>query len=65
MGDHQDWASKVPEISVHPKEPISIRVDKDVLNYFKSTGKGYQTRMNAVLRAFMQHHTSEKGHDNG
>jgi uncharacterized protein (DUF4415 family) len=35
------------------KQSISLRVDPDVLSFFKSYGKGYQTRMNAVLRAFM------------
>lgn len=36
------------------KQSISLRVDPDVLSYFKSLGKGYQTRMNAVLRAYMK-----------
>ncbi len=36
------------------KQSISLRVDPDVLLYFKSMGKGYQTRMNAVLRAYMK-----------
>jgi uncharacterized protein (DUF4415 family) len=35
------------------KEAIKLRVDKDVLGWFKGTGKGYQTRMNNVLRAFV------------
>ncbi len=38
-----------------PKELISIRVDKDVLDWFRSLGRGYQTRMNMVLRSFMEH----------
>jgi uncharacterized protein (DUF4415 family) len=33
------------------KEPISLRVDADVLDAFKSTGDGWQTRMNVILRA--------------
>ena len=37
-----------------PKKAISLRVDPEVLNFFKSFGKGYQTRMNAVLRAYME-----------
>jgi uncharacterized protein (DUF4415 family) len=36
-----------------PKEQIAIRVDTDVLEWFREDGKGYQTRMNAVLRAYM------------
>jgi len=34
------------------KVSIALRVDHDVLEWFKSQGPGYQTRMNAVLRAF-------------
>jgi len=40
----------VPE----PKEAISIRVDRDVLAWFRKQGPGYQSRMNAVLRSFME-----------
>jgi uncharacterized protein (DUF4415 family) len=38
-----------------PKVPISLRVDRDVLEWFRETGAGYQSRMNAVLRSYMQH----------
>ena len=34
------------------KKSISLRVDEDVLEWYKSQGRGYQTRINAVLRAF-------------
>jgi uncharacterized protein (DUF4415 family) len=37
---------------VPPKAAISLRVDHDVLAWFKAQGEGYQTRMNAVLRAY-------------
>ncbi len=36
------------------KEPISLRVDVDVLAWFRAQGPRYQSRMNAVLRAYMQ-----------
>jgi uncharacterized protein (DUF4415 family) len=36
-----------------PKQPISLRVDEDVLEWFKAQGPRYQSRMNAVLRAYM------------
>ena len=35
-----------------PQASISLRVDQDVLEWFKSQGTGYQTRINNVLRAF-------------
>jgi len=34
------------------KTSISLRVDQDVLEWFKAQGAGYQTRINTVLRAF-------------
>jgi uncharacterized protein (DUF4415 family) len=37
-----------------PKKPISLRLDDDVLSWFKKQGKGYQTRINAVLRLYIQ-----------
>jgi uncharacterized protein (DUF4415 family) len=37
---------------VPAKASISLRVDQDVLEWFKAQGTGYQTRMNTVLRAF-------------
>ena len=37
---------------VPAKTSISLRVDADVLAWFKAQGDGYQTRINAVLRAF-------------
>ena len=39
---------------VAPKTAIALRVDADVVDWFKSQGPGYQTRMNAVLRAFKE-----------
>ena len=35
------------------KKSISLRIDSDVLKWFKKKGTGYQTKMNAVLRMFM------------
>ena len=37
------------------KTPISIRLDDDVLAFFKEGGAGYQKRINAVLRSYMDH----------
>jgi uncharacterized protein (DUF4415 family) len=45
-----------PDQLIRKKKPITIRVDDDVLNWFKTLGKGYQTRINAILRSYMQTH---------
>ena len=37
-----------------PAKQVHIRLDAEVLRWFKSRGPGYQTRINAVLRAFVQ-----------
>lgn len=37
---------------VPSKELISLRIDQDVIEWFKAQGPGYQTRINSVLRAF-------------
>lgn len=36
------------------KRQITVRLDAEVIDWFKSQGKGYQTRMNAVLRAYFE-----------
>lgn len=52
LTDEAFWADA--ELVVPPKKTaISLRVDEDVLDFFKAEGRGYQTRMNAVLRQYM------------
>lgn len=38
------------------KEQVTLRLDADVLAWFKARGKGYQTRINDLLRAFVEAH---------
>lgn len=47
-----DWSSAVLVDGLN-KKPISLRVDPDVLEFFRKGGSGYQTKINAVLRAYM------------
>jgi uncharacterized protein (DUF4415 family) len=37
---------------VPPETSVSLRIDADILEWFKAQGSGYQTRINAVLRAY-------------
>lgn len=46
------WAS-AQVVEPVAKQPISLRVDADVLDWFKAQGPRYQSRINAVLRSFM------------
>jgi uncharacterized protein (DUF4415 family) len=38
------------------KALLSLRIDSDVIDWFRSQGAGYQSRMNALLRAYMEAH---------
>jgi uncharacterized protein (DUF4415 family) len=38
------------------KQPVTLRLDKDVVEWFNAQGRRYQSRMNAVLRSYMQAH---------
>jgi uncharacterized protein (DUF4415 family) len=44
------------------KERITLRVDRDVLEYFRRSGQGYQTRINAVLRAYVEMQQEKNAH---
>lgn len=39
------------------KQQITLRIDADVLEWFRASGSGYQSRMNAVLKAYVQTHS--------
>ena len=57
-----DWSKAVLVIPPR-KKAISIRLDEDVLDYFKKEGAGYQRRMNAVLRSYMQQKRKKRAND--
>jgi uncharacterized protein (DUF4415 family) len=41
---------------VYRKTQLTLRVDRDVVDWFKAQGRGYQTRINALLRAYKEAH---------
>jgi len=73
MTDEDIDCSDIPELDANffknaevvmpsGKKQIALRVDTDVLEWMKSQGKGYQSRINAVLRAYYEAH---RDHPNG
>lgn len=48
-----DWKRGGPLVPEENKRQITLRIDADVLAFFRSTGTRYQTRMNQVLRSYM------------
>ena len=63
-GDAPEWtpemfASAVARKGLKParkKALMSLRIDADVVEWFRAQGSGYQSRMNALLRAYMEAH---------
>lgn len=53
-----DWSDA--ELVIPKKQPVSIRLDEDVLDFFKETGSRYQTRINEVLRTYMKAQKAKK-----
>jgi uncharacterized protein (DUF4415 family) len=42
------------------KEQVTLRLDADVLAWFRGLGKGYQTQINSLLRAYMDAHAADR-----
>jgi uncharacterized protein (DUF4415 family) len=60
-----DFAAKFLTVEVpQRKADLHMRIDRDVLDFFRKTGRGHQTRINAVLRSYVEqarHRTPPKG----
>jgi uncharacterized protein (DUF4415 family) len=58
----EQFASAVVRRGLKPsaaKVQLTIRVDRDVLEWYRQKGRGYQTRINQLLRAYMEAHPKE------
>ena len=57
----RDWNGAIVGKFYRPvKKPLTLRVDADVLAWLKSQGKGYQTRINQILRSAMLDHARRR-----
>ncbi|WP_215885528.1 BrnA antitoxin family protein [Igneacidithiobacillus copahuensis] len=52
----REWTRPDRIIPQENKQQVTLRLDADVLAFFRGTGKRYQSRINAVLREYMRHH---------
>ncbi len=50
-----DWTKSVEVVTAVNKKTVTMRLDPDLIDWFRKTGPGYQTRINAILRAYMRH----------
>lgn len=53
-GVPEDWYKSAEAVMPTPKKLLSLRLDSDIVDWFRQQGPGYQTRINAVLRAFVK-----------
>ena len=57
-----DWdAAEIEMVEPVVKTAVSIRLDSDVIEFFKHAGRGYQTRINQILRSYMEHQQNKTG----
>jgi uncharacterized protein (DUF4415 family) len=55
-----DFWEKAKWVKPITQKSISLRVDSDILEWFKNQGKEYQFLMNSVLRSYVEHQTNKK-----
>ena len=55
-----EWTRPGIPFSTENKQQVTLRLDADVLSYFRHSGTRYQTRINQVLRTYMQAHTGKQ-----
>ena len=58
---HDEFWRTARIVTPPPKKHTGIRIDTDVLDWFRRQGRGWQTRMNAVLRAYYETHRRGPG----
>lgn len=57
--DENFWKNARVRYPSENKERLTVRFDADLVEWFKGQGRGYQTKMNAVLRSFYEVHKNE------
>ena len=55
----EDFFKKARVVVTPGKKQLTLRLDADVLEWMKAQGKGYQSRINAILRAYYEAHQDE------
>ncbi len=55
-----EFFSKAVILLPEPKAVVTMRLDREVLEWFKAQGKGYQTRINSLLKAYMEAHKGKR-----
>lgn len=56
QGASVQWTQPGALVAMENKQQVTLRLDADVLGFFKATGKRYQSRINAALREYVNAH---------
>ena len=56
--DNTFWEKATVQLPIK-KKAISLRIDEDILDWYKSVGSGYQTLMNTVLKSYCEYQQSD------
>lgn len=56
----QDFWDDAEVVMPVPKEHVSLRLDADIIHFFKKDGRGYQSKINAVLKSYVSAHSKRK-----
>lgn len=59
LGVTWDW-DKAQIVLPEPKQAVNLRLDAEILRYFRQQGPGYQTRINAVLKSYVNAQLEKK-----
>jgi uncharacterized protein (DUF4415 family) len=54
LGIDPDWVEHAEVITPRTKDRVTVRLDHDIVEWLKAQGRGYQTRINAILRAYVE-----------
>ena len=54
LGVDPDWVEHAEVITPRTKDRVTVRLDHDIVQWLKAQGRGYQTRINAILRAYVE-----------
>lgn len=55
----EEWFKTAVLVYPKPKHSITIRLDDDVYHWFRKQGTGYQSRINAALKSYVQEHKQQ------
>jgi uncharacterized protein (DUF4415 family) len=54
LGIDPDWMEHAEVVAPRTKDRVTVRLDHDIVEWLKAQGRGYQTRINAILRAYVE-----------